>query len=803
MNVEILAAWRGPGGVNDMPPGPSLAMRVATWMESERGRCHASVEEAADAARALVAGTPEITRWMLDAACVAAGSSAGLSLFSVWGLVLGTSVSWALHSAEWRVMEMQRTLAQHVNRILERAMGVEPPGPPGAGAGWVTRARGFSPALFFGPGWEVTAQDRARQETIALARDEHMVYVDGSPWLFNTDAWPRPSTTQRASEEMRRALVESREREARTYNASLLLEGLMRMEGEAGRAEQSARMERISNLNDYGAPIMPRGSEQHWRNRRERATQARQQLERELRERNERAAAELGYGYDPATPDVPLEPAPVSIDLTPFTPSPGLSELLRDLGVQGGAAATSVGDLGRAAAAQGQRVRAELNPAGIPPGGAARSTRARRANRAGEFSGQNPENPSHIRAAGPNIGASERTPTTPTAMPSQDPGTRFLPRLPRRFGVELEAKGMNPTEAAGVLAAAGFRVQDLAHLHDATRGNVQHWRVVYDGSVNGGFEAVSPPLNETLEVWKACNALRARGGRVDRQCGTHVHVEAGDYELADFKALAKLWMRFEGAIDALMQPNRRGDLNQYTKSNLRAMIRRTGAADGEGAMAGIFQRIDACETSMVIRDTLQGLERYYKLNLHAFWKHRTIEFRGHGGTLNGTKLTYWIALVVGLVVAAKRRPQIPASVGTMTELLALVAEAIPEAFQGAPLAAPGRAAATTSTGPTPRADSETARLWAAFDALWIEAGRPAEVASGSDLRRAMGAAARGSRATAGATRVAFYRWRAARLGHGIPSIPVPLASAELAPVNLRARFVAFFEARVLELAGGA
>ncbi len=787
MNVEILAAWRGPGGVNDMPPGPSLAMRVATWMESERGRCHASVEEAADAARALVAGTHEITRWMLDAACVAAGSRAGLSLFSVWDLVLGTSVSWALHSAEWRVMEMQRTLAQHVNRILERAMGIE--APAGVSRDWVTRARGFSPALFFGPGWEVTAQDRARQETIALNQNEHMVYSNSPvPWV------PVPWVIDERAPSMSQVRVY-------TYNASVLRAELERLEAEAQREATRARGATDSSYGGYA--LMPRGSERHWRSRRERATQARMQLERELRERNERAAAERGYGYDPANPEVPLEPPAIAVDLSPFTPSPGLSELLRDLGMQGNAAATSVGDLGRAAAAQGQRVRAELAPGGIPPGGAGRSVRARRGARAGELSGQNPENSSHIRAAGPNIGASERTQTTPTAMPSQDPGTRFLPRLPRRFGVELEAKGMNPTEAAGVLAAAGFRVQDLAHMHDATRGNVQHWRVVYDGSVNGGFEAVSPPLHETLEVWKACNALRARGGRVDRQCGTHVHVEAGDYELDDFKALAKLWMRFETAIDALMQPNRRGDLNQYTKSNLRSMVRRTGARDGQDAMAGIFNCIDACVTAVSVRDTLQGIERYYKLNLHAFWKHRTVEFRGHGGTLNGTKLTYWIALVVGLVVAAKRRPQIPASVGTMTELLALVADALPEAFQGAPLAAPARAAAATSTGPTPRADSETARLWAAFDALWIEAGRPAEVASGSDLRRAMGAAARGSRATAGATRVAFYRWRAARLGHGIPSIPVPLASAELAPVNLRARFVAFFEARVLELAGGA
>ena len=59
-------------------------------------------------------------------------------------------------------------------------------------------------------------------------------------------------------------------------------------------------------------------------------------------------------------------------------------------------------------------------------------------------------------------------------------------------------------------------------------------------------------------------------------------------------------------------------------------------------------------TSITALRILFRQNRYLKLNLEAFGRYGTVEFRQHSGTLNGEKAEAWIGLLVALVNSAKR-----------------------------------------------------------------------------------------------------------------------------------------------------
>lgn len=48
-----------------------------------------------------------------------------------------------------------------------------------------------------------------------------------------------------------------------------------------------------------------------------------------------------------------------------------------------------------------------------------------------------------------------------------------------------------------------------------------------------------------------------------------------------------------------------------------------------------------------------GNNRYRKVNLEAYARHRTVEFRQHSGTTNFTKMENWIRFLNGLITFAK------------------------------------------------------------------------------------------------------------------------------------------------------
>lgn len=232
----------------------------------------------------------------------------------------------------------------------------------------------------------------------------------------------------------------------------------------------------------------------------------------------------------------------------------------------------------------------------------------------------------------------------------------------RSFGCEIELTGLAITQAADALRAAGITTWDAVtnsmgpntdEIHfsddDPSEDEINAaWRVVVDGSVQGGCEVVSPILsgNDGLNILRrVVRVLKAAGASVNNTCGFHVHVDARDLEGIEIINAVSRYARHESEIDSFMAPRRRGDRSEWCHT-----------------MTPVAQRLLADGAY----STAQGLHylvssRYFKLNVHAFVRHGTLEFRQHAGTMNINKMVNWIIFAVNFVENSRMTPEFMAT----------------------------------------------------------------------------------------------------------------------------------------------
>lgn len=220
--------------------------------------------------------------------------------------------------------------------------------------------------------------------------------------------------------------------------------------------------------------------------------------------------------------------------------------------------------------------------------------------------------------------------------------------MDRKFGIELEIVGINREAALRALRAVSINVQDERYNHD-TRN---HWKLVPDGSVTGGFEVVSPILRGEAGIEEAmtvAEALSDAEATVNRSCGFHVHFDAADLSAADVKAIVHRYAAYEAEIDAFMPPSRRGNTNSYCGSVTRFLNRRFNEA----------RTIDELAAAQP--------GRYFKVNLQSYRRHGTLEFRQHSGTVNANKVANWVRFL-GEFIDQCKRPAAPAPAVPAVEL---------------------------------------------------------------------------------------------------------------------------------------
>ena len=207
----------------------------------------------------------------------------------------------------------------------------------------------------------------------------------------------------------------------------------------------------------------------------------------------------------------------------------------------------------------------------------------------------------------------------------------------RNFGVEIEAYNCTRDRLARELTAAGISVQVEGYNHT---DHADHWKLVTDASLSGNntFELVSPILHGEQgieELEKVCWVLDLCDVKVNDSCGLHVHMDAAEFDLQTWKNLILTYKRLEGVIDHFMPRSRR---NNYYCKGLTAITEAT---------------INRASTISDLRAAFDH-NRYHKVNLEAYARHRTVEFRQHGGSTNFTKMSAWIHFLAKMIIFAKQ-----------------------------------------------------------------------------------------------------------------------------------------------------
>ena len=205
----------------------------------------------------------------------------------------------------------------------------------------------------------------------------------------------------------------------------------------------------------------------------------------------------------------------------------------------------------------------------------------------------------------------------------------------RKFGIEIEAYNCSRERLARELREAGIEVMVESYNH-TTR---PHWKLVTDGSLNGNdtFELVSPILVGEAglqELEKGCWVLDLCDVKVNGSCGLHVHIDAAGFSMETWRNLSLSYKHLEPVIDRFIPASRRD--NYYCR--------------------GLGHVSDGMIRSARMVDELKGRigDRYHKVDLEAYSRHKTIEFRQHSGTTCFTKMRNWVLFLHKLVTFATR-----------------------------------------------------------------------------------------------------------------------------------------------------
>jgi hypothetical protein len=220
------------------------------------------------------------------------------------------------------------------------------------------------------------------------------------------------------------------------------------------------------------------------------------------------------------------------------------------------------------------------------------------------------------------------------------------------FGVEIECYLRNNSthaEMARILQEAGVNATTEMYNHHRR----DWWKLVTDASLGiDGCELVSPVLRGAAgiaEMRKVCQVVEQAGARIRRSCGFHVHIGMVGQPVTTWRNLLRLYGHFEGAVDSFTSRSRRGTSNQYCKSTRNA-LRMNEVAVNSAETIESLARAYAPNGSYT---NSQGIDRFFKVNMASFWRHGTVEFRQHQGTVDADKAEHWVKFCLRMVAAAQ------------------------------------------------------------------------------------------------------------------------------------------------------
>lgn len=231
------------------------------------------------------------------------------------------------------------------------------------------------------------------------------------------------------------------------------------------------------------------------------------------------------------------------------------------------------------------------------------------------------------------------------------------------FGIEIECN-----------VSSGMRALEDALIH---AGIWHTWKVVHDGSLNagvGGMELVTRSYltgaTAKRELRAVCAVLASIGATVDECCGLHVHVGVSGFSTKQIAAIAATYVRYEQEFDTLMFEGRRCSRSTFCKS-LTPMVYHYGSRYNlKDEQARVLDALSKARTIEAVATVINGgvefgyhytSYRYHKVNLQAFSRLGTIEFRQHHGTVAFEDIWGWVNFIGHMVVSAAKKPSFRAS----------------------------------------------------------------------------------------------------------------------------------------------
>lgn len=213
-------------------------------------------------------------------------------------------------------------------------------------------------------------------------------------------------------------------------------------------------------------------------------------------------------------------------------------------------------------------------------------------------------------------------------------------------------RGQTLRDVCSALAAAGLGGRSSGYSgHSMTE-----WVVKLDGSVSGGVEVVSPPLDfddpdQRGQVDRALAAMQTVC-TTNVQAGIHVHVESRDLSAEQVGSVARTFTHFEDILYRLASSGWntiRPGARSYARPLLAAQV------DGlSKAKTDVQLQVAYYGSASVLPRSHGDSSRYYALNLHSHFYRGTIEFRLFNSSLNAMRVQTYIAVCMAIVQDARK-----------------------------------------------------------------------------------------------------------------------------------------------------
>lgn len=233
------------------------------------------------------------------------------------------------------------------------------------------------------------------------------------------------------------------------------------------------------------------------------------------------------------------------------------------------------------------------------------------------------------------------------------------------FGIEIEYHNAPASKIISECKKVGIVVANVGYTHAIT----DYWKLVTDGSVYGtnALEFVSPILRGNkgfVILRKALTAVTKAGMFANNTAGTHIHFGAKDFTLQTWKNILINYQGFQPLIDKYCAKYREsnhikenGSVNHYIEPTGNMRNWKQGIEN-----ATSFRDLQLMMLKHKSEETNRGWEyenrrggRYFNVNLFAYPKQGTIEFRQLGSSIEFDMIQNWILFLHYLIAISEKK----------------------------------------------------------------------------------------------------------------------------------------------------